>query len=148
MQALLSPPAAPETFGRSQLDNGERHRHVEAYALHRDLLALRRDDPVLGRRPCRAAGAVVGDDAWLLRYFSETGQDRLLIVNLGLDLALAAIAEPLLAPVAGQGWRLLWSSEDLRYGGSGAPSPRKDGIWHVPGRSALLLAADDQAPHG
>ena len=30
------------------LDLGERERHAPAYALHRDLLALRRDDPVLG----------------------------------------------------------------------------------------------------
>jgi maltooligosyltrehalose trehalohydrolase len=147
MQARLANPADPETFRRSHLDNSERERHTEAYALHRDLLALRRDDPVLGRRPCSAKGAVVSENAWLLRYGAETGQDRLLIVNLGADLALAPIAEPLLAPVAGQGWRSLWSSEDVRYGGAGVPLPGKDGVWTVPGQSALLLAINQQAPH-
>lgn len=146
MQARLGNPADPETFRRSQLDNSERERHTEAYALHHDLLALRRDDLVLGCRPCRAEGAVISENAWLLRYTAMMGQDRLLIVNLGADLPLAPIAEPLLAPVARQGWRLLWSSEDLRYGGSGIPLPSEDSVWHVPGQSALLLASDQRAP--
>jgi maltooligosyltrehalose trehalohydrolase len=146
MQARLGNPADPETFRRSQLDNSERERHTEAYALHHDLLALRRDDLVLGCRPCRAEGAVISENAWLLRYTAMMGQDRLLIVNLGADLPLAPIAEPLLAPVARQGWRLLWSSEDPRYGGSGIPLPSEDSVWHVPGQSALLLASDQRAP--
>jgi maltooligosyltrehalose trehalohydrolase len=148
IQAQLANPADCKTFRRSQLDSSERERHTEAYALHRDLLALRRDDPVLGQRPCRAEGAVVRENAWLLRYVAATGQDRLLIVNLGSDLPLASIAEPLLAPVVGQGWRLLWSSEDARYGGSGVPPPDQNGVWRVPGQSALLLAADERVPHG
>jgi maltooligosyltrehalose trehalohydrolase len=57
-----------------------------------------------------------------------------------------AIPEPLLAPVAGHDWRLLWSSEDPRYGGSGIPLPSEDGVWHVPGQSALLLASNQRAP--
>jgi maltooligosyltrehalose trehalohydrolase len=148
MQARLADPADPETFRRSQLDNSERDRHTQAYALHRDLLALRRGDPVLGRRPRHTEGAVISETSWLLRYVAETGHDRLLIVNLGLDLRLAPIPEPLLAPVAGQSWRLLWSSEDPRYGGNGVPLPGEDGVWNVPGQSALLLAADERASHG
>ena len=145
MLARFTNPADPETFRRSQLDNSERERHTQAYALHRDLLALRRDDPVLGQRPCRVEGAVISDTAWMLRYAAEAGRDRLLIVNLGADLSLA-IPEPLLAPVAGHDWRLLWSSEDPRYGGSGIPLPSEDGVWHVPGQSALLLASNQRAP--
>jgi maltooligosyltrehalose trehalohydrolase len=141
VQALLADPAAADTFGRSQLDNSERARHAAAYALHRDLLALRRDDSVLGHRPCNVEGAVLNHEAWLLRYLAEDRRDRLLIVNLGSDLPLAPIPEPLLAPVAERSWRLLWSSEAPRYGGNGIPLPGKDDVWHVPGRSALLLAA-------
>lgn len=147
-QARLADPADPETFRRSKLDNSERERHTQAYALHRDLLALRRDDPVIGRRPCHAEGAVISGTSWLLRYAAATEHDRLLIVNLGLDLRLAPIPEPLLAPVAGKSWRLLWSSEDPRYGGSGVPLPGKDGVWNLPGQSALLLAPDERASHG
>jgi maltooligosyltrehalose trehalohydrolase len=148
MQARLANPADPETFRRSRLDNAERERHTEAHALHRDLLLLRRDDPVLGQRPCRADGAVIREAAWLLRFVAETGQDRLLIVNLGLDLPLAPIPEPLLAPPAGQDWRLLWSSEDPSYGGGGPPLPGKDGVWCVPGQSALVLASHPRASDG
>jgi maltooligosyltrehalose trehalohydrolase len=144
MQALIPDPADGDTFRRSQLDNTERERHSAAYTLHRDLLALRRDDPVLSRRPCRVEGAVLADETWLLRFFAEDGRDRLLVVNLGIDLPLAPIPEPLLAPVAGRRWRLLWSSEHPRYGGDGIPPPAEDGVWHVPGRSTLLLAAEGQ----
>jgi maltooligosyltrehalose trehalohydrolase len=145
-QEQLDDPADGDTFQRSLLDHGERARHAAAYALHRDLLALRRDDPVLGDRSYRVEGAVLTNEAWLLRYIVEKGQDRLLIVNLGIDLSLTYIAEPLLAPPVGRDWHLLWSSEDPRYGGSGVPLPIKEGIWGVPGRSALLLAAESQDP--
>ena len=64
--------------------NGE--RHAPHYALHRDLLALRRDDPVL--RPAARRGSTArcsASEAWLLRFFSQSGDDRLLLVNLGRD---------------------------------------------------------------
>jgi maltooligosyltrehalose trehalohydrolase len=147
VQERFDDPADGDTFQRSLLDHGERTRHATAYALHRDLLALRRGDPVLGDRSYRAEGAVLTSEAWLLRYIAEKGQDRLLIVNLGMDFSLAFIAEPLLAPPVGRNWRLLWSSEEPRYGGSGVPFPIEKGMWSVPGRSALLLAAESQDPN-
>jgi maltooligosyltrehalose trehalohydrolase len=145
-QEKFDNPADGGTFQRSLLDHGERARHAGAYALHRDLLALRRDDLVLGDRSYRVEGAALTNEAWLLRYIAEKGQDRLLIVNLGIDLSLTFIAEPLLAPPVGRDWRLLWSSENPRYGGSGVPLPIEDGMWRVPGRSALLLAAESRDP--
>ena len=63
----LADPGAEETFRRCVLDFGQRERHAAAYALHRDLLALRRSDPVLARRPARIDGAAIGEYAWLLR---------------------------------------------------------------------------------
>ena len=120
MRAELTDPGDTATFRRSVLDLGERERHAAIYALHRDLLALRRTDPVLGRRPSRIDGTALTEEAWLLRFFSESSGDRLLIVNLGRDLLLGPAPEPLLAPMDGQAWRLLWSSEAPRYGGAGA----------------------------
>jgi maltooligosyltrehalose trehalohydrolase len=102
---------------------------------------------VLGRRPCRAEAAVLDEKAWLLRFSAE-GRDRLLIVNLGLDLSLAPIAEPLLAPAPDYDWQLLWSSEDPLYGGVNVPLPGKDGIWCVPGQSAIVLASAPTDAHG
>jgi maltooligosyltrehalose trehalohydrolase len=145
MQALLTDPGDIATFRRSVLDRGERQRNPTTYALHRDLLALRREDPVLGQRPARVDGAVLSEESWMLRYFDD-GADRLLIVNLGADFVLDPAPEPLLAPVEGHGWRLLWSSEAARYGGAGVIPLDPAGIWRLPGQAAVVLAPDGTAP--
>jgi maltooligosyltrehalose trehalohydrolase len=72
--------------------------------------------------------------------------DRLLIVNLGRDLRLEPAPEPLLAPVEGQGWRLLWSSDAPRYGGAGTPALDSDGVWRIPGHVAMVLIPGPPAP--
>ena len=139
MRAELADPGDIDTFRRSVIDLGERQRHASIYALHRDLLELRRTDPVLGQRPCRIDGAALTDEAWMLRFFSQRGADRLLIVNLGRDLLLGPAPEPLLAPIEGQAWRLLWSSEAPVYGGSGGPAQDAVGDWLISGQSATVL---------
>ena len=85
-------------------------------------------------------GAVLGAEAFVLRFFGDDGDDRLLLVNLGLDLLLTAAPEPLLAPVEDAEWKLIWSSEDPRYGGFGTPSPG-EGPWRIPGHAAMVLAS-------
>nr|WP_254845197.1 hypothetical protein [Desulfovibrio sp. DV] len=61
------------------------------------------------------------------------------MVNLGRDLHLPFVPEPLLAPPAGHLWQLLWSSEHPRYGGAGTPPlEAKDG-WRIPGHAAVAL---------
>jgi maltooligosyltrehalose trehalohydrolase len=142
MQALLTDPGDIATFRRSVLDHGERQRNAAIYALHRDLLALRREDPVLGQHPIKVDGAVLSNESWMLRYFDQDGADRLLIVNLGADVVLDPAPEPLLAPVEGHRWRLLWSSEAPRYGGAGIVPLDPEGIWHLPGQAAVILAPD------
>ena len=152
MQAQLADPSDIDTFRRSILDPAERQRHAPTYALYRDLLALRRTDPVLARRPCRIDGAALSDEAWVLRFFSESSAeepptDRLLIVNLGRDLPLEPAPEPLLAPVEGQSWKLLWSSDAPRYGGAGTPALDPDGTWVIPGHVAVVLIPSPPAPN-
>ena len=138
----LPDPGDPRTFERCKLDLGERERHAEAYALHRDLLRLRRDDPAFHAAPRDGMdGAVIGPEAFVLRFFAGTG-DRLLVVNLGRDLALVPAPEPLLAPPAGSAWKTLWSSEDPRYGGCGAAEPETEDGWRVPGHAAMVLAPE------
>ncbi|MBL8800087.1 MAG: malto-oligosyltrehalose trehalohydrolase [Planctomycetia bacterium] len=138
-QATLADPADPNTFERSQLDWSEAERHGETLALHRDLLRLRREDLVLRQEHPRFDGAVLGPQAFCLRYFGANGEDRLLIVNLGRDLHLAQAPEPLLAPPADALWAVRWSSEDLRYGGCGTPALDTDDNWRLPGEAAVLL---------
>jgi maltooligosyltrehalose trehalohydrolase len=140
---LLDDPADPATFERCKLDLSERERNAEAYALHRDLIALRRGDPTFrAQRPRGVDGAVLGAEAFALRFFGEGGDDRLLLVNLGLDLHLAPAPEPLLAPPAERRWEKLWSSEDPRYGGEGTPPVEtEDDGFRLPGRAAVVLRA-------
>ena len=142
----LADPADPLTFQRCKLDLAERDRHSQAYALHRDLLRLRREDPVFATQGGRGLdGAVLGHDAFLLRWFGEADDDRLLLVNLGADLALGVMPEPLLAPPAHTHWALLWSSEHSRYGGGGAVSMPTAGGWTLPGHAALVLRPEPTA---
>jgi len=133
-------PASPATFTRCKLDFAERQGHAEIYQLHKDLLRLRRDDPVFGRQQSGGLdGAVLGERAFVLRFFGDDGQDRLLLVNFGVDLHLDPAPEPLLAPPEGWRWKVLWSSEDFRYGGSGTFPPDTRDNWRIPGNAALAL---------
>lgn len=144
IQELFTDPGAEETFARCRLDHHEREAHAQALALHRDLLALRRDDPVL-RAPDdgEVDGAVLDMTAFVLRS-SRGSDERMLVVNLGAPLHLERMPEPLLAPPAGTEWRVRWSSEDPAYGGHGLPqlSPTMDG-WCFPGGCAVLFAPHD-----
>jgi maltooligosyltrehalose trehalohydrolase len=134
-------PGAHSTFTRSKLDLRERDRNREAFHLHRDLLRLRREDTVFAsQRADRIHGAVIADEAFLLRYFGEDGDDRLVFINLGRDLTWAPITEPLLVPPYGRQWETLWSSEDPRYGGLGTP-PVDQERWFILGHAALVLTA-------
>ncbi|HVH82579.1 MAG TPA: DUF3459 domain-containing protein, partial [Stellaceae bacterium] len=140
----LADPGDPETHRRCILDAVERERHREAVALHRDLLELRRRLFPGGAPPLD--GAVLCEQCWLLRYFAADGEDVVLIVNLGRDQRVASIPEPLIAPIAGRTWRLLWSSEDPKYGGGGVFEPFADGLWRLPGQAAIVLAPGAAAP--
>ena len=142
MQKRLADPTNPRSFESCRLDLSERERHHETYALHRDLLTLRRNDPVIkAQRPGAVDGAVLADDAFVLRFFGEHGNDRLLLVNLGIDCSFTPAPEPLLASPAGLTWRLSWSSEDPRYGGHGAAPTEDESRWFIPGKAAFLLTA-------
>jgi maltooligosyltrehalose trehalohydrolase len=138
-QGYFADPCDLRTFEHCKLDFTERASHAESYRLHRDLLALRRDDPVFAsQRADRLHAAVLADEAFALRFLSECG-DRLLLVNLGRDLSWTSLAEPLLAPPSLHDWRMLWSSEDPRYGGSGTGLLDTKN-WHLPGHAAIVLA--------
>jgi maltooligosyltrehalose trehalohydrolase len=151
--AELPDPSDPRTFERSILNQSEREQHAEAVHLHRDLLRLRRNDPVFrAQRPDGLDGAVLGPAAFVLRLFGREHGDRLVLINLGRDFPLELLPEPLLAPPAGAHWELVWSSEEPRYGGSGAGAADPDRGGTVPGECALVFrsrpgsARDPMAP--
>lgn len=142
--AALPSPVEAETFERCKLDLRERERNQSAYALHRDLLAIRKNDPVMRRvGTARPDGAVLSASAFVLRFRGGADGDRVLIVNLGCDLDLLPIPEPLLAPPAHCEWVLQWSSASVRYGGQGR-APLPDDHLHVPGDTAILLRSEEK----
>jgi maltooligosyltrehalose trehalohydrolase len=139
MRASLTDPADPAVFERCKLDHAERERHSDAVALHRDLLRLRRCDPVFSlQRAGGVDGAMLADGAFALRFFGEH-TDRLLLVNLGRDVELTRAPEPLLAPPENAPWEILWSSEHPAYGGSGVRPLMPDAPWYLTAESATVL---------
>ena len=139
-QARLADPADPKTFERCKLDLSEREKHADIYRLHRDLLRLRREDPAFrAQKPRGVDGAVLGERVLLLRYFAEGNADRILVVNFGSDLQLDRVPEPLLAPPEGMRWEILWSSEDLSYGGGGTVPLETENCWRIPGETTVAL---------
>lgn len=140
MRARFRDPQDSDTFGKSRLNLAEQSRHPEIVRLHTDLLALRRNDPVLSARSSASIdGAVLGDSCFVLRYLTATHDDRLVVVNLGTGIDLPHLPEPLVGPPAGHQWQVRWSSELPAYGGSGSSAPDRFGVWHVPGESTQLL---------
>ncbi len=139
-QQALANPADPRTFERCKLDFADRERNAGIYAMHRDLLQLRGTDSAFrAQRPRGVDGAVLGPKAFVLRYFTDDGADRLLVVNFGQDLHLDPAPEPLLGPPIHSEWRVVWSSDDHRYGGCGTAPLDSDDNWRIPGETAVVL---------
>jgi maltooligosyltrehalose trehalohydrolase len=141
LAAIVPDPSDASTFTSSKLDWSEAAQHAQVLALHVDLLRLRRDDGPL-TPPRTVEGAALGPSALVLRGVGaqpDGSQDRLLLLNLGDELSLLPAPEPLLAPPSSEGWALVWSSEDPRYGGTGTP-PVETEAWNLPGKAALVLA--------
>lgn len=114
--------AAPDdvaTFERCKLDHRERKSNAEVVKMHRDLLRLRSE--LRGR----VRGAVIGPEALVLRYDAH-----LLIVNLGEELRLEVLDEPLFAGK----WSVAWSSD-------GTSSIDMTPPVRVPAECAILLVA-------
>jgi maltooligosyltrehalose trehalohydrolase len=74
-------------------------------------------------------GAILGAKAFVLRY-----DERLLLVNLGEELRLEVVDEPLLAPPENRTWELRWSSD-------GHEAIEFERAWRIPATSAIVLAA-------
>jgi maltooligosyltrehalose trehalohydrolase len=146
MREALDNPGDERAFAQCKLLRGDDARHNQwSLELHRDLLQLRRSDPVLSRLGTPEVvieSSSPADDLLLIRYLSAHGS-RLLVVNLGPDL-LCPMNDPLLAAQPGTTWALLWSSERPRYGGGGALPFPDEARWFIRGSSATILSADSR----
>lgn len=142
----IADPADRKTFERCRLDHSERERHREVYALHVDLLHLRRNDRVFrSQRSDQLDGGILSPDCFFVRFFGEGGDDRLLLVNFDRDRRVSPVPHPLLAPPDKSVWSLLWSSSQPTYGGIGTPPLEIENGWSIPGECAVVLEAVRQA---
>jgi len=142
MMECLAEPGDRETFVQSRLDYRQRQENSRFYALFKDLVRLRRTDEVFSvRGDNQLEGAVLSDRAFVLRFFGRV-QDRLIVVNLGANLHATPAPEPLLAPPRGQEWKIVFSTEDPRYGGAGLARASLEQQWRIPAHSAAVLASN------
>jgi|688.fasta_scaffold15490_3 maltooligosyltrehalose trehalohydrolase len=136
---VMPDPGDPLTFTQCKLDFSDREKNQAILTLYRDLINLRKTDPVFKKmQSIKIDGAVLGPDAFLIRYFGEEAGDRLVIINLGSDQILNPAPEPLLVPGAEHNFEILWSSESIVYGGEGTP-PINIPHWKLVGHSAIVL---------
>jgi maltooligosyltrehalose trehalohydrolase len=136
----LADPGDPEAFARCKLSGDERVENGAATTLYRDLLHLRRDDPVLadaGSGHLVTHSSAPTASVLLIRYVGPSAH-RLLIVNLARD-HVSPMNDPLLAPAPGTRWDLRWSSEAPAYGGTGVSVYLREGRWRLPAHSASFL---------
>jgi maltooligosyltrehalose trehalohydrolase len=139
-QKQLPIPTDPNSFTRCKLDFSERKKNKQLYDFHIDLIKLRREDSRFREQKTGGAdGAVLGAKSFVLRYFAEKNDDRLLLVNLGDTRLLDPMPEPLLAPPLGFEWTTLWSSDSERYGGPGTTPIATQDNWTLPGEAAIAL---------
>ena len=82
---------------------------------------------------------MLGPTRFVLRYFSEEYDDRLLLVNFGERQVLHPASEPLLAPPLSYMWEMLWTSESPRYGGTGSVAVATQEQWILPAESTVAL---------
>lgn len=143
MQALLKKPSDPKTFIESKIDLKEREKNASIYKMHKDLIKLRKTDPVFSK-PKIIDGAILNEDSFVIRFFAKKGMARLLFVNFGADYELAPASEPLLAPEEGCDWKMLWNSESMEYGGQDIPPIANNAIFPIAGRSAIILASQEK----
>lgn len=149
MQEVLVNPSSEDAFTRSKLNHEERERepHKHVFRLHKELLKLRREDKTLKHMHERGSfdAAVLSSGALVFRFFGEAPGgigDRLLLINFGHDLNLQIAPEPLLAPPLNHRWAVLLSTEEPRFGGTGATSPETElEGWLLSGRCASVMRA-------
>jgi|GEM_PF-6846228 len=144
--SFITDPVSRTAFLESKLEDAADYRENPTFLLFQDLLRLRREDPTFRFQRCESIhGAVLGPEAFSLRYLGEGSNDRLLLVNLGRDLYPMPNSEPLLAPPPAMQWSLLWYSEHPRYEGTSI-SPLEPGRG-VSRAIALSFSLPDRLRH-
>ncbi len=138
--AVLDNPADLATFEKCKLDFEDRSRNGLIYSMHRELIRIRKSYASL-YEDAELDGAVLASDAFCFRFLGSARGELLAVVNLGEDQEVF-LSEPLLAPPTDGEWKVVWDSEDARWGGAGSSPPEDaEGRWRLTARSLVLLEA-------
>jgi len=142
IQKYIPLPHKKTTFEKSKLQWENKIGNQAHFQLHKDLIAMRKNDPVFSHlSETHIDGSVLTDDFFIIRYFSKYGE-RLLIINLGVDFFINPPSDPLLAPPENSEWKLKWTSEKPQYGGFGDRKIPENGNWTITGHSTSILFAE------
>ena len=137
-------PQSPATFERSRLNWEEAAQapHAGIRALYRALLRLRREHPALQRRGREDFSvAVLGDDGVALRRRGAPGEPDLMVIASFGDTLTADLTE-LDETRPEEGWKLLLSTEEARFGGDAEgrlATLTPDGRIEMRGAGAVVL---------
>jgi maltooligosyltrehalose trehalohydrolase len=142
MRETIPDPQAEATFLASKLDWSEVDTHSGTLALYRELLRLRREDPVLSVNDRRSMDAFAPTAQVVVLHRWVGDEHRVVVANVGQAVAMP---REWLAPVDGgphDGWELVLSTDESRFGGEGR-APRVDaetGNLSLPPRTAAIFA--------
>ncbi|MEA2510652.1 MAG: maltooligosyltrehalose trehalohydrolase [Thermomicrobiales bacterium] len=144
MRESIPDPQAESTFLSSKLKLRERRTNAGIYALYRALLQLRGEDPVLAisdRTSVRAEA--LGAQALAVHRW-QGDEHRLLIANFGAATSLPIGEIPILRDVPDGRWRLVLSTANRRFGGTGERAwvrgRGREARVEVPARTAAIFA--------
>lgn len=144
LRESIPDPQAEETFTGSKLRLEERERNAGIYALYRELLRMRREDEVLQHNDWQKthAFALTAEMVAVQRWWGT--KQRLMLANFGPEVRLSVQDVEAFAPFASRPWKLLLSTTDEAYGGSGEvpdlAGVLEERVVTVPARSALVFA--------
>ena len=146
--SVMPDPQSEATFAQSKLDLSEREkpRHDGVYCLFRELLRLRREDPVLREEDrSRVRTEAIGRDALAMERWAG-GARRLLLVNFGESVRFDTGEQAWLGEAASVQWHPILSTAEARFAGPGAEleklALRSGAAIELPPRCALLWAAE------
>ena len=146
LRESIPDPQSPESFFRSKLNLDERGVNAPILALYRELLSLRRRDPVLRvqSRDQLHADAIGAQIVTVHRW--HEGAHRLLVANFGPSVAIAPTDHPPFADLADRRWVVLLATSERRFGGTGSLCGETD-RWterriEIPARSAAFFACE------
>jgi maltooligosyltrehalose trehalohydrolase len=93
-------PYTPEAFYSSKIDPLRRTRSDPLFAMYSDLLKIRHSDHVFSKNGLKFIdGSIISEDMFCIRYCGNSdNEDRLILCNMGIDIPLPSIPEPVIAP--------------------------------------------------